>query len=127
MTDINWNDYPNFSKAEFDCKHTGNNEMKPEFMALLQKLRTEYGKSMTITSGYRDPTHPIEARKAKPGTHASGLAADIGCDGRGAYELVLLAFKLGFTGIGVSQRTGVGRFVHLDILTDSPRPNMWGY
>lgn len=28
---------------------------------------------MRVTSGYRHPTHPIEAKKAKPGEHASGL------------------------------------------------------
>jgi hypothetical protein len=39
---MNWNDYPNFSKEEFDCKHSGKNEMKPDFMDMLQDLRTKY-------------------------------------------------------------------------------------
>lgn len=63
MTEINWADYPNFTKSEFNCRHTGKNEMKPEFMKKIQDLRLAYGKPMIITSGYRDPTHPIEAKK----------------------------------------------------------------
>lgn len=101
--------------------------MKPEFMDLLQELRTRYGKPMIVTSGYRHPTHPIEARKSQPGSHASGLAVDIGCQGQDAYQIVKLALDLGFTGVGVSQKAGGARFVHLDLLPDPPRPNMWSY
>ena len=49
----NFDLYPNFSKAEFDCKHTGKNEMKHSFMSKLQALRTAYGKPMIISSGLR--------------------------------------------------------------------------
>jgi zinc D-Ala-D-Ala carboxypeptidase len=55
--------------------------MKPEFMAKLQKLRETYGAPMKVTSGYRCPQHPIEAKKARPGAHASGQAVDIGVQG----------------------------------------------
>jgi zinc D-Ala-D-Ala carboxypeptidase len=54
---MNWADYPNFSAQEFDCSHCGQNEMKPEFMAKLQKLRETYGSPMRVTSGYRCPQH----------------------------------------------------------------------
>jgi uncharacterized protein YcbK (DUF882 family) len=123
---IDWNDYPNFSASEFDCTHCGENHMKAVFLEKLQQLRTKRGKSMRVTSGYRCPEHPIEARKEKPGAHASGEAADIACDGQEAYELLKLAFELGFTGIGVSQK-GSARFVHLDTIEGSPRPNVWSY
>jgi uncharacterized protein YcbK (DUF882 family) len=119
--------YPNFSADEFNCSHCGKNEMKPEFMSRLQALRMKYGKPMRVTSGYRCPEHPIEAKKAKPGTHASGLACDIGADGQEAYELMKHAFALGFTGIGVSQKSGGPRFIHLDILEEPPRKNVWSY
>jgi hypothetical protein len=62
---MNWSDYSNFSAQEFNCSHCNANEMKPEFMAKLQKLRETYGSPMRVTSGYRCPQHPIEAKKAR--------------------------------------------------------------
>ena len=127
---MNWNDYPNFSKEEFTCKHTGKNEMKPEFMSMLQELRNRYGKPIRITSGYRDKTHPIEAKKSNPGAHATGQAADIGVDRGEAYEILRLAFEIGFTGVGIQQKGG-GRFIHLDNIEpdtkDFLRPTIWSY
>jgi zinc D-Ala-D-Ala carboxypeptidase len=37
-----------------------------------------------------------------------------------------LAFKLGFTGIGVQQK-GSGRFIHLDTMEGGTRPTVWSY
>lgn len=122
---MDWKKYPNFSKREMECKHTGRCEMDPDFMARLQKLRTAYGKTMVVTSGYRHPTHPIEAAKSSPGAHSSGKAVDIAVPaGALVHELVGLAFTHGFTGIGISQRDGRPRFVHLDTL---PRQAVWSY
>lgn len=124
---MNWNDYPNFKASEFDCKHTGLNRMQPEFMDLLQALRTRYGKPMIITSGYRDPMHPVEARKGSPGTHTLGLAADVACHGADAHQILRLALDMGFTGVGVNQH-GASRFIHLDIATAPfSRPTVWSY
>ena len=123
---MDWSKYPNFSADEFKCSHCGVNAMTPEFMAKLQALRTAYGKPMKITSGYRCAQHPIEARKIKPGAHASGCACDVGVDGQEAYRLLKLALVAGFTGIGVNQKTS-GRFIHLDTLEEAPRPNVWSY
>lgn len=122
---IDWTRYPNFTRREMACQHTGADGMTPEFMNALQKLRTAYGRPMRITSGYRAPTHPIEARKASPGAHASGQAVDVGIGpGEDVYTLVSLAIAHGFTGIGISQRAGQPRFVHLDTL---PRRAVWSY
>lgn len=117
---IDWNEYPNFSKQEFDCKFTSKNEMKPDFMNKLQALRTEYGKPMKISSGYRDVTHPVEARKDNGGWHTKGLACDVACWSGEAHEIVRLAFKHGFTGIGISQRAKNARFIHLDMRDTTP-------
>ena len=95
-------------------------------MGKLQAFRMQYGKPMRITSGYRCPEHPLEAKKSKPGAHASGLACDVGVDGQEAYDILKLAFQLGFKGIGVNQK-GTGRFIHLDMLEEAPRPNVWSY
>jgi uncharacterized protein YcbK (DUF882 family) len=125
-----WTKYPNFSKAEFDCKHTGNNEMQHSFMELVQRLRTAYGKSMRVSSGYRDPKHPIEARKAGiSGAHTTGLACDLAVERGDAYTVLKLALELGFTGIGIQQK-GSGRFIHLDTIANNaaqPRPTVWSY
>jgi zinc D-Ala-D-Ala carboxypeptidase len=123
---MDWNKYPNFSAKEFDCSHCGKNEMRADFMERLQALRNAYGKPMRITSGYRCPEHPIEAKKAKPGSHASGCACDVGIDGPDAHQILSIALQLGFTGIGVQQK-GSGRFIHLDTLTSGLRPTVWSY
>jgi len=122
--------YPNFSKSEFDCKHTGKNEMKHSFMAKLQALRTAYGKPMKISSGFRDYTHPVESKKKrKNGAHPTGLAVDIRISRKEAYKVLKLAFELGFSGIGIAQRKS-GRFLHLDTIGETPeqpRPTIWSY
>ncbi len=120
----NWS-FENFTPDEFACQHTGLHGMDEEFMRKLQHLRSVYGKPMTVTSGYRHPSHPIEAKKATPGEHTTGRAADIAVSGADALRLVQLATSMGFTRIGVQQK-GEGRFIHLG---DSPDfvPGMWSY
>lgn len=124
---MNWDKYPNFKAAEFACSHCGAQGIQEELVAKIQQLRTLYGKPMRITSGYRCPRHPVEARKTAPGAHALGLAADIGVEGAEAYKVLKIALELGFTGIGVQQK-GSGRFIHLDIRNGQlPGPVVWSY
>lgn len=124
---IDYGKYPNFSAKEFACSHCGADGVKEELVAKLQALRTRYGKPMRITSGYRCPQHPVEARKTAPGAHALGLAADVAVEGEEAYRLLSAAFLQGFTGIGVQQK-GFGRFIHLDIRNgELPTPALWSY
>jgi len=120
---VNWSDYPNFTEAEFRCRHCGKQEMKPEFMGRLQALRDVYKRPMSITSGYRCHDHPVEKAKAEPGMHSTGLACDVGVQGADAHELLRLAMHLGFAGIGVQQK-GSGRFIHLDLRS---QPTVWSY
>jgi|TARA_A100001515_G_scaffold137910_1_gene131000 zinc D-Ala-D-Ala carboxypeptidase len=111
-----------FTKEEFVCKETGENEIEEELIFALDELREHCGFPFVITSGYRSPDHPIELKKKTPGTHAQGIAADIAVSsGLQRYIIVKNAIKLGFTGIGVA-----GGFVHVDIrATDTPV--MWTY
>lgn len=110
-----------FELSEFNCQHTGNNEMKPEFLEKLDALRHVCAFPFVITSGYRDPSHPIEAAKEIPGTHAQGIAADIRVvSSNKRFRLVKEALALGFTGIGVDPS-----FIHLDIRASSPV--IWTY
>ena len=110
-----------FELEEFNCQHTGNNEMKPEFLEKLDALRHVCAFPFVITSGYRDPSHPIEAAKEIPGTHAQGIAADVRVvSSNKRFRLVKEALALGFTGIGVDPS-----FIHLDIRASSPV--IWTY
>jgi uncharacterized protein YcbK (DUF882 family) len=118
-----WGRYANFSKEEFDCQETGENEMQHAFMVKLQTLRDVFGNPMVVSSGYRSPAHSIEARKAAPGTHTQGIAVDIAIDREDAVKLLRLALSMGFTGIGIQQK-GSGRFIHLDTRN---QPTIWSY
>lgn len=121
---------PFFTEEEMRCQCGCEQDgMHSEFMEKLTSLRADWGQPMTVTSGYRCPNHPIEAKKAKPGTHASGRAVDIAVQGEDAYKFLCAALGHGFTGIGVNQK-GSARFIHLDDLTRDegwPRPTIWSY
>ena len=126
---MNWDDYPNFNENEFACQHCGEHGMSEDFIAKLQKLRSDVGFPFKITSGYRCKDHPIEKKKTNPGAHRDGIAADIGVRGSKAYEIIEKAPKYGFTGNGVNQK-GDSRFIHLDTSVQKnyrPRPWIWSY
>tara|TARA_R110000868_G_scaffold326937_2_gene587942 strand:+ start:582 stop:950 length:369 start_codon:yes stop_codon:yes gene_type:complete len=121
--------YKYFSIDELKCQHCEKQGMNKEFMLKVEALRHELGFPFTVTSAYRCKDHPIEARKASPGSHESGRALDIGLRGEQAYKLIQAALTAGFTGIGVNQK-GSSRFIHLDDLENSkgrPRPHIWSY
>ena len=126
---MSW-DSPYFTKDEMRCQCGCNQDgMNAKFMEKLTALRAEWDKPMVVNSGYRCTQHPIEARKAKPGAHATGRAVDIAVEREEALRLLHLAISHGFTGIGVQQKGG-GRFLHFDDLTAEdgmPRPTIWSY
>jgi zinc D-Ala-D-Ala carboxypeptidase len=127
MTKIDWSLYPNFSESEFRCKHTGKCEMDPAFLATLQAIRTEFGKPLGVSSGYRDRSHPIEAKKSATGAHAMGIAVDFRVYGADALRLIEIALKHGIQRIGVNQKGGA-RFIHLDAGGPGlPSPAIWSY
>lgn len=120
-----WELYPNFSKEEFDCKHTGENNMQHEFMEKLQRIRQVYGKPMKITSGFRSVKHPIEAKKTHSnGEHTQGMCADVYCDnGADRFKLISLALANGVTRIGIAKN-----FLHLGIGGKGlPNNVVWDY
>lgn len=126
---MNWSDYsPYFTEKEFRCKHTGKCEMDKEFMDILLAIRKEYGKSMKISSGYRDKTHPIEAAKQATGEHTTGRCCDVAVKGADAVRLMHIALKHGITRIGVQQKDD-GRFLHLGLGKGKkfPNPSIWSY
>lgn len=129
MKKLDWDRYPNFTEEEFRCKQTGRCEMQESFMDRLQELRKDFDRPMIITSGFRHISHPSERHKGRPGAHTYGHAADVAVSHQDAYDLIALAIKHGFTGIGVNQK-GNGRFIHLDDMPPDvirPRPTVWSY
>ncbi|WP_375594634.1 D-Ala-D-Ala carboxypeptidase family metallohydrolase [Algihabitans albus] len=124
----NWSPYPNFTESEFRCSHTGRCEMQSALLDKLQALRSQLGQPLVVSSGYRDPSHPLEARKARPGAHAYGHAVDLRCDGQLAYLVLSFAPRIGFERIGVAQKGArSSRFIHLDTWPDGPSPAVWSY
>ena len=128
---VDWENSKYFKATEFMCSHTGIEKMDQNFIDKLNALREAYGKPMTVSSGFRDSTHPVEAMKKDPkgGAHVSGKAADILIEREEAFKMVSLAFMLNFTGIGINQKGGA-RFIHLDTIESSPvrpRPTIWSY
>lgn len=114
-----------FTREEFVCQHTGENEISDKFLLKIDLLRARCGFPFVITSGYRSKDHPIESKKAKAGTHAQGIAADVRIsNGSDRYKIVEEALKLGFSGIGVADS-----FVHIDIRSSNGNKNpvMWCY
>jgi len=111
-----------FTESEFNEFE----KMNPKLLEKLDQLREAYGYPIKLTSTYRSPDHPIEAKKAKPGEHAYGAAVDIACvGGEATFKLVKAAIEVGFTRIGISRKNN---FVHVGIGYDGAPPiTIWTY
>lgn len=117
-----------FTERELACKCCGANEFDPDFLETLNSIRKECGFPFLISSAYRCPKHPNEARKTATGAHTTGKAVDILASGENALEIVSVALANGLTRVGVSQKGG-GRFIHIDGCTeDDGFPTaIWSY
>ena len=112
---------PNFSVNEMACRcGCGLYEMDEEFIRLLQILRDEMQGLLRVTSGRRCDTHNFRvstAQNKQNGIHTKGKAADILVSGERAMKLFEKARQIGFSGIGLSRKSGtphLQRFIHLD-------------
>jgi uncharacterized protein YcbK (DUF882 family) len=113
---INWNDYDNFTSKELACVQTGECDMDPHFMRLVQDIRDVYDRPMTVASGFRSELHTSERFKMVKGEHTKGLAVDIKAHGSAALDLIYIALIQGVRRIGVHQLGNLDqRFVHLGI------------
>lgn len=126
-----WGLYPNFSEREFQCSHTSECRMHPDFMEALQNVRSSVGFPLVISSGYRSPTHPVERIKSTKGEHTLGLAADVRVFGEQALAVMDAAFAEGFRRFGFAQ-SGYHqtRFIHLgwgDKFYNSFVKSIWTY
>ena len=103
----------NFRVREFACSD-GSDPIfvDSELVTILQKIRTHFGKAVTITSAYRTPSH----NKAVGGTtysqHLYGRAADIKVSGIAPKKVAAYAETL------LQKRGGIGiydSFTHIDV------------
>lgn len=121
---------PHFSSAELECKCGCGMLPEQDFMNKVEGLRVAYGRSLRVSSAARCAKHNARVSSTgATGPHTTGRAIDLAVRGTEAWKVLEIAFQLGFTGIGVSQK-GNSRFIHLDDLPDgpnSPRPWVWSY
>lgn len=103
------------------CNRKVEHNLQRSALDKLQELRELYGAPLSLSSSYRCSQHPSEKKKVKPGQHNAGTAFDIRVtDGAMAYNIMKLAFQLGFTGIALGEG-----FVHVD--TRKSIPVSWRY
>ena len=128
-----WHDVQFFSEHEFACKCGCNTSpMGFRFLKVLDKIREDFAKPLTVSSGYRCSQHPVEARKKTPGAHSTGLACDLLVHGQEALEVLRLALSHPqIKGVGIQQKGQRNqRFIHLDAVDQGghlARPNIWSY
>jgi len=125
-----------FSEDELRCKcGCGEYKFDDEALSKLNDIRRDFGRPLTVTSGYRCSKHPIEAKKAVSrkgnytgsyGAHNEGKAVDLAVDRADALKLLKIALRHGVERIGVNQK-GSSRFIHLDWSKDLPSPTIWSY
>jgi uncharacterized protein YcbK (DUF882 family) len=128
--------FENFTRDEFKCQcGCGAADVDYNFVATLQKIRTAYGRSLTVSSGYRCPEHNANVSSTGlRGPHTTGKAVDIRISGSDALSLMKIALAEPLiTGAGIQQKgPWSSRFIHLDTLTAEdpgkyPRPHCWSY
>ena len=91
-------------------------QMDQDLINKLDTLRERLGRPIKITSSYRDPGHNAAVGGVQGSQHLTGHAVDIELpnDGQYHYDIVKLAFEIGFTGIGERRQTGKVGMLHLD-------------
>lgn len=113
----------NFKSTEFDCHGNGccsETKVAPDLVVLLQDIRDHFGKPITITSGYRCPTHNSRVSRSKNSYHTRGpvdSAADFTVSGVTPREVAKYAESKGIKGIGLYETKNDGFFVHIDTRT----------
>ena len=109
----------NFRVREFACKD-GSDVIfvSPELVSLLQKIRTHFGKAVTITSAYRTPSHNKSVGGTTYSQHQYGTAADIKVSGISPKKVAAYAETL------LKNKGGIGiydTFTHIDVRANRSR------
>lgn len=107
----------NFAAYEFSCHGNGccsTTQVDTKLVEYLQKIRDHFKQPVTITSGYRCPTHNRNVGGATGSYHAKGQAADIVVRNVAPAEVAKFAESIGILGIGLYETNYDGYFVHVD-------------
>ena len=109
----------NFRVREFACLD-GSDPIfiDTELVTILQKIRTHFGKAVTITSAYRTPPRNKSVGGTAYSMHLYGMAADIKIGGISPKRVAEYAEKL------LPDRGGIGiydTFTHIDVRTTKSR------
>ena len=110
----------NFKVREFQCKD-GTDEIliDMQLVRYLQQIRDWAGGSITVSSGYRTPSHNKKVGGSSTSKHMLGKAADIICSTKTPLELAKKAEQLGVPGI---EWNPVKHYTHIDTRTGN---NWW--
>lgn len=106
--------------------------LHPELKEIIANVETELGRELIITSGFRDKSHPIEAKKAKPGVHFGdgkvGWAVDVACvGGTEVFETVRVFIKRGCNRIGINRKSNFCHFDIADWFDTNKVKSIWTY
>lgn len=109
----------NFKVKEFACSDGSDPVfIAAELVEVLQKIRTHFGKSVTITSAYRTPAKNKAVGGTKYSQHLYGMAADIKVSGVSPKKVAAYAEKL------LPKSGGIGTystFTHIDVRSTKSR------
>ena len=111
----------NFKVKEFACKDGSDAILiSDELVQLLQKIRDNFGKAVSINSAYRSPAHNAAVGGSTKAQHMLGTAADIWIGGVTPLEVAQYAEYLQpkAGGIGLYQS-----FTHVDVRSNRTRWN----
>ena len=114
---INWSLYKNFQESEYSCNcGCGAAHVSEDLVAKIQELRDLCGFALPITSGVRCKTWNEMNHGHPSSAHLEGRGVDLGVDRSRARIVLQKALDMDcFEGIGISQHTKNGRFLHLDL------------
>jgi N12 class adenine-specific DNA methylase/predicted RNA methylase len=104
----------------------GQDKIDPTFRTILEATSSRFGMPLTVTSGYRSPQHPVEARKKAPGEHARGTASDISLAGMNEAQRAELVRDLRARGVkrfGLYSNTP--NMLHVDLKDQTGGGDAW--